>query len=249
MEHHALPDTTVHALVTHSAILRQFPAAALASVQAHLRLHQLAPQQFLFHQGDPAAYLYFLCDGRLRIEQLAPNGQQIVVGLLQPVREIGILAAVPDSDYPLSARAISDATLYALSAAHLQHLCESYPSIRMYLMQITLQRSMQIQQQIIEQTTLNTEQRLARTPLRLAWQHDTRHTSTPLHPAPIPLSRQHLAAMTGNTHSTISRIMSGWEQQGMLATQRIQITIHDLPALRQIAGNPPPEAIPAPPYC
>jgi CRP-like cAMP-binding protein len=47
----------------------------------------------------------------------------------------------------------------------------------------------------------------------------------------MPLSRQDLAEMTGTNLYNASRILSKWEQQGLISTSRMQIILckaHDL---------------------
>ena len=41
--------------------------------------------------------------------------------------------------------------------------------------------------------------------------------------------------MSGNTLHTVSRIMAGWESQGVLGRGRRKVVIADLDALKQLA--------------
>jgi CRP-like cAMP-binding protein len=56
----------------------------------------------------------------------------------------------------------------------------------------------------------------------------------------IPLSRQDLAEMTGTTLYTVSRILSHWEQQGLVITGRERVTLcksHELVIIAEDLPN------------
>lgn len=59
-----------------------------------------------------------------------------------------------------------------------------------------------------------------------------------------PLSRQDIAAMTGTTLHTVSRILSGWETRGIVESGRQQVTIRQPHALVAIAEDLPCPAAP-----
>jgi CRP-like cAMP-binding protein len=58
----------------------------------------------------------------------------------------------------------------------------------------------------------------------------------------FPITRQDLAEMTGTTLFTVSRVMSAWDQSGVIASGRQHIVVLDPQALARIAEDmaPPP---------
>ena len=67
------------------------------------------------------------------------------------------------------------------------------------------------------------ERRVARAVLRLVRQAGKRIPEGVL--IDIPLSRQDLAEMTGTTLYTVSRILSDWEQKGLVSTGRERVVL------------------------
>jgi CRP-like cAMP-binding protein len=57
----------------------------------------------------------------------------------------------------------------------------------------------------------------------------------------LPLSRQDLGEMTGTTLYTVSRIMSNWEQNGLIETGRERVVICNPHGLVTIAEDLPPK--------
>jgi CRP/FNR family transcriptional regulator, nitrogen oxide reductase regulator len=72
----------------------------------------------------------------------------------------------------------------------------------------------------------------------------------------FPITRQNIADMTGTTVHTVSRVLSGWEKQGLTETRRRHIVVVDPHQLVMISGgegriaaDPPTSlAVPQPPY-
>jgi CRP-like cAMP-binding protein len=54
----------------------------------------------------------------------------------------------------------------------------------------------------------------------------------------FPISRQDVAEMTGTTLHTVSRILSAWEQAGLIESGRRRILLRDLERLNRIADEP-----------
>ncbi len=57
----------------------------------------------------------------------------------------------------------------------------------------------------------------------------------------FPISRQDIAEMTGTTLHTVSRILSAWEQQGLVESGRQRIVLRDPHKLFQLAEETPGE--------
>ena len=74
-------------------------------------------------------------------------------------------------------------------------------------------------------STQQVEQRVAHVLLRLAKQSGKKLD----HGIEIdfPISRQDIAQMTGTTLHTVSRILSGWESQGLVESGRQRIILRD----------------------
>jgi CRP-like cAMP-binding protein len=51
----------------------------------------------------------------------------------------------------------------------------------------------------------------------------------------VGLSRQELAEMTGTTLFTVSRLLSAWEERGMVRPSREAVTICDVQSLRNVS--------------
>jgi CRP-like cAMP-binding protein len=91
-------------------------------------------------------------------------------------------------------------------------------------------------------STQQVEQRVAHALLRLAKQSGRKVE----HGVEIdfPISRQDIAQMTGTTLHTVSRILSAWEQQGLIEGGRQRIVLREPHKLMVLAEESPGESAP-----
>jgi CRP-like cAMP-binding protein len=90
---------------------------------------------------------------------------------------------------------------------------------------------------VIELSNEQVEQRVAHVLLRLAKQAGRKVESGI--EIDFPISRQDIAEMTGTTLHTVSRILSAWEQRGLVSGGRQRIVLQDPHRLFCLAEGEP----------
>jgi CRP-like cAMP-binding protein len=98
-----------------------------------------------------------------------------------------------------------------------------YPQLAINSLSILATRIQEFQDRFREIATERVERRIARALLRLASQTGRKLEHGIL--IDISLTRQDLAEMTGTTLYTVSRTLSQWEKDGLVSSQREQVTI------------------------
>jgi CRP-like cAMP-binding protein len=209
----------------------------VASQAAHLR--QVERHAFFFHQGDPATSFYILVKGQVRLTQVTLEGQQVLVRFISPGETIGIIAALENTVYPLSAQAVEECQALAWDSATLEQLMERYPRIAINGLRLVSQRWHELEERYLELATERVERRVAQTLLRLVRQVGRKVEGGIL--IDLPLTRQDLAEMTGTTLYTVSRILSRWEQENLVETGRERVLICYPHGLTRIAEDLSPE--------
>lgn len=84
-------------------------------------------------------------------------------------------------------------------------------------------------------STEQVEQRVAHALLRLLNQTG-RKTERGIE-IDFPISRQDIAEMTGTTLHTVSRLLSAWEDKGIIVSGRQKVTVSDAHRLMLLAEN------------
>jgi CRP-like cAMP-binding protein len=193
---------------------------------------------YFFFQGDPATHVYVLLAGRVKLLQVTPAGQQVIMRVLIPGEAFAPIALLkPRAGYPVSAQAVEDSTALAWEAPNLRALAQKDAVISLNAAQVISGYMTEVQDRYRELATEKVERRIARTLLRLAAQSGRKVAEGVL--IDIPLTRQDIAQMTGTTLFTVSRTLSEWERQGLLSIGRERVIIREPHGLVKIAEDLP----------
>lgn len=223
-------------LLRRSSLFRDLPPDLQDLAQARGLRRSVEEGGYFFMQGDPATHAYVLLEGRLKMLQTTPAGQQIALRIILPGETFaGIALLNPGAGYPVTAMAVEDSSALAWDTATLRDLMDRDPSIALNAMQLMHGYITEMNERYQALSTERVEQRIARTLLKLAAQSGRKVERGVL--IGIPLTRQDLAEMTGTTLYTVSRTLSEWERQGLLQLGRERVVIAEPHALVRIAED------------
>lgn len=226
-------------LLARSPLFRGASKEALEAALESARVSRVPKGIYLFHQGEKAETFYVLIEGRVRLSQLTAEGHQVIIHFMGPGDGMGIIVALSNTTYPLSAEAVSDVVALKWDYESSIRIMERYPHVSLNGLRLIAVRFRELQDRYCELATERVEQRVARALVRLTRQVGKRTDEGVL--IDLPLSRQDLGEMTGTTLYTVSRIMSRWEQAGLVATGRERIVIRNPHGLVIIAEDLPLE--------
>jgi CRP/FNR family transcriptional regulator, nitrogen oxide reductase regulator len=199
------------------------------------RLHHVAVGEFFFHQGEDALTLYVIASGRVKLSQVTLDGQQVIVDYFGVGNGLGIIVALTHMEYPLSAEAVEACTAVAWHRDTMKDLMRQHAQLAFNGIEMIGRRFVQLQERFQEVATQRVEQRIARALLRIVRQFGKHGDGGIL--IDMPLSRQDLAEMTGTNLYNVSRIMSKWEQAGIINSSRKQIVLCKAHELVMIAED------------
>ncbi len=178
---------------------------------------------YLFHQGDPAKRFSVLVKGKVKLTQLTEDGQQIILRYVSPGEAFAVIAVLSKISYPVTATAVNQVSVLSWEDETMLDLMQKHPQLAINSLSILAERIQEFQDRFRELATERVERRIARALTRLASQTGRKLDHGIL--IDITLTRQDLAEMTGTTLFTVSRILSQWEKDGLVSSQREQVTI------------------------
>ena len=192
---------------------------------------------FFFSEGDHAERFFVLTSGRVKLTQLTPEGHQVVLGHIGPGDAFGGIGAFGDSLYPVSAETVEPSIALTWTSVTMQHVMEMHSTVAMNAVRFVADRLHDLQRRYRQLMTERVERRVARALLRLV-REAGRRLATGVE-IDFPVSRQDIAEMTGTTLYTVSRLMSSWEERGILGGGRQRIVLLKPHALVAIAEDLP----------
>lgn len=212
--------------------------AVVAEAARMGRVRQLRKSERLFEQGVEARAFHVLLQGYLKAVQTGNNGHRVVVRFLGPGEPAGVLALLgADQRYPASAFAVVDSVALSWEGAALQGLLRCHPGIALSAMRAMGDRVHEAHARVGEMAAERVERRLAHALLRLVRQAGRPEPGGVMR-IEFPVGRQDIADMAGTTLHTASRVLSGWEQAGILeAGGRQRIVVRRPRALMRIADE------------
>lgn len=201
----------------------------------HASILRLRSGVVMFEQGAPADSFYLLVHGRLKATQLTPDGQRVLVRVVNPGDLFGFARALSLRDYPATATTSQDSLVLAWPTNQWEPLLARHPGFALNTMQAIGERLQEAHVRFCELATEKVEQRIAHAVLRLMEQSG--RTEKDGIRIDFPVSRQDIAEMTGTTLHTVSRILSAWEERGLVIGGRQKLLVLNPQQLQQVAGG------------
>jgi CRP-like cAMP-binding protein len=182
--------------------------------------------ELIFLEGEPAAGLWIIESGRVKIYKLNPAGQEHVLHILGEGNTFNDIAALDGGANPANAAALSDVLLWVLPASHLHELIRSDGAFALRVVRILTTRVRILVRKVEDLALYSVVARLARFLLKQA------HEPALSGPG---VTRAAIAAHLATTPQTISTALRELETGGAIEFNRHQIVIVDEELLRTIA--------------
>lgn len=212
-------------------------ADVLARVRDQAHSKAVGAGESFFNEGDDAEAFFVLTSGRVKLTQLTPEGHQVVLRIIGTGDAFGGAGAFGDLTYPVGAEAVEPAVALVWTSGTMRQLLETEPKIALNAVQFVAGRLHDLQRRHRQLMTERVERRVARALLRLV-QEAGRRVNAGVE-IDFPVSRQDIAEMTGTTLYTVSRLLSSWEERGIVRSGRQRIILTTPHALVAIAEDLP----------
>lgn len=205
------------------------------AVLSRARSSRFPKDSEVFSQGEEATSFFFLLAGHIRVVRTSPEGHQVIARYINEGELFGIAVAMGRSTYPASAVAAVDCVVLAWPNSAWPDLQSRAPAFGASVYQTIGARLVETQAQVMEMSTQQVEQRVAHALLRIVSQSGRK--SAKGIEIDFPITRQDIAEMTGTTLHTVSRLLSSWEDQGIVRSGRQKVIVTDPHALMLVAEN------------
>ncbi|HZS83856.1 MAG TPA: Crp/Fnr family transcriptional regulator [Stellaceae bacterium] len=220
-------------VIRHLDFFKELDDSALDDIAGAARPERIPRGEALFRQGEPPHALFIVLSGRFKAIQVTPEGRQVVVRLAGPGDLIGHVSVFAEKPYPATPTAATESIALMWSPRTFIALMARHPPLSLAVVRNMGRFIEEAHTRLRESSTERVERRIAHAVLRLAQQAGHRVDGGV--EISFPMTRQDLALMTGATLHTVSRVLSAWEQQGVVGGGRQHLVLRDPQALARIA--------------
>lgn len=231
-----MPSPLSRSLIKNIDFFMALTDTELDAVLQSAQIRRLAIGDTAFRQAEVASHFFVLLHGHLKVIQITPEGEQIIVRYVVPGDAFGIACAMRRDHYPATATAVQESVALAWPSSEWGRFTASNPRFAANALQTVGQRLQDAHSRIRELTTEEVEQRVARAILRLADESGKDTDEGIL--INFPITRQDIAEMTGTTLHTVSRLLSAWKERGVVSSGRKRIVVSDLDELIRLSEGP-----------
>lgn len=209
------------------ASLRKDDRDALAPL---CRLRGYEKGETIFNEGDPADRIHFVVLGRVKVVKSA-GGRDVIIELLGPGEPVGAVAVFERRPFPASAVAIEGSSILSIPEREFFALIESRPEMMRHMLAGLTYRLMMVNKRLADMTG-SAEARAARLFLTLADRVGIQRGDGVF--IPLPLSRQEVADLIGTTLETAIRLMSRWQKDELVLTEKTGFAVPSAERLREL---------------
>jgi CRP-like cAMP-binding protein len=223
--------------VDSDTLLKRVPLFSSLSQQefafltSHLVQRKYADGELIFSEGDPCAGLYVVRAGNVRIFKSSAGGREQVLSIDGPGSSIAELPVFDGGNYPASAQAINDCSLFFFSRQDFQSLCLQYPQVALKVLKVIGGRLRKLVGIIEELSFTTVRHRLIALLVRLGKTEGVRSGDAVA--LTLPFNNSELAAQIGTVRELISRNLSRLQSEGLIEVDNRELKIRSLKRLQE----------------
>lgn len=212
------------------ALLRKEDREALAPL---CRIRGYEKGETIFREGDPADRIHFVYLGRVKVVKSAGE-RDIIIEILGPGEQVGAVAVFERRPFPASAITLEPSSILSIPEREFFALLERRPEMMRRLLAGLTHRLMMVNKRLADMTG-SAEERAARLFLTLADRVGlTKESGVTI---PLTLSRQEIADLIGTTLETAIRLMSRWQKEELVLTEKSGFLIPKIDELRLVVSR------------
>ena len=189
---------------------------------------------FLFRMGESLKSVYAIRSGSFKTYLTNPDGTEQIIGFSLPGELLG-MDAISDNEHSCSAKALETSSVCEIPFERLEMLAHDIPNLQHQLLRLMSKEIQQDQNLMLLLAQMPAETRLASFLLGMSERLNQRGYAA--NEYNLSMSRGDIANLLGMAVETISRLLSHFQEDGLLKVERKHITILDLAQLRKLANH------------
>lgn len=203
------------------SLFSSLPEQVTAEIASFARPRTFLRNELLFLQGQPFHALILLQSGSAKHTQVGPNGNEVLLRFSGKGDIVDIQAEAQCCSHTCSARAMEPCQALVWDYRRIELFASLYPRLRDNISHLLCRKLEELEERFREMATEKVPMRLSLVLARLAQQIGKPSQMG----IQVSVRREELAQMTGSTISTVSRLLSGWSEQGFVVPRRESVVV------------------------
>jgi len=199
------------------------------------RTRPLHKGETLFHAGDAFRQLYAVRTGCIKLSAGTEQGEEQILGFYLPGEIIG-LDGIEKNRHGCTAVALETSSLCSFSYTSLSDVCRQIPALNEQMFRLMGRELSQDNELLLTVTKKHADARIATFLLSLSSRFERLGYSS--REFKLSMSRLEVGNYLGLTFETVSRCLHKFQKQGLINIKHKYIQILDLPALKNVCGDP-----------
>jgi CRP-like cAMP-binding protein len=198
------------------------------------RLKAYPRGEMIFAEGDPSDAFIVIVSGRVKVFKSTPAGKEVIVEIFGAGDPLGAVAVYEGAPFMASAFTLEPTQILRIEQSAFFR-ARTGPGVRPRVAIGLTIRLAELTRPLAELSGARVEARFARLFLKLCDQIGKRERGGVF--VPMPLSRQELADLSGTTIETAIRIMSRWQKEDVLHTEKDGFVVLNRDALDEASAS------------
>jgi CRP/FNR family cyclic AMP-dependent transcriptional regulator len=174
--------------------------------------------QMIYGPDKLSKSIYLVISGKVAISQIAENGSEVLLEIVQPDELFGESAFLDVSRRCEQSVAIERSKLMAWAISDIEELVMKRPRLAVALLQILAQRNAEFTRRIESLAIDSVERRLARSLIRFSERFGSTQPDGSIHM--MPFTHDMLSRYVGTTREVITQYMNQFRKRGYLTYSR-----------------------------
>ncbi len=196
----------------------------------------LKKNDMIFFEEDPGDSCYYLETGLIKIFRISPMGKEPIFFLRRAGELFGLAEVMEGKIRKANAQALAPCVLYEIGKEDFEDLLDARPMLARKVIQVLGRRLRYLGEQVESLMVCDVRTRLVKLLVYLCYDllpdaESWKHPVT----LPMTLTQEQMAAMTGSCQQTVSGILKGLQDEGLIEVRGKIISVRNPLALLSVA--------------
>lgn len=200
--------------------LRQLPTEILTDLATVASCHHYSTGKMIFQEGEPAAGLFLVAVGSVKISRFTMEGREHILHIIEPGGTFNDVSTLDGGANPATAIAFTDTVVWRIARSDLQRVVKRHPALAWALLESMAARTRYLVGLVENLSMRSVKGRLAHLLLEQA-------EANQANAVPRYMTHEEMAGHLGTVREMIGRGLNSLAAAGIIQIDRHQITILD----------------------